>query len=530
MSSGSLSKVTSSEDLKTIPNSYIVTLRPSLTETQRKEHMQAAFRACNAKSVPGTHDPARITRVHRYPLNSPSPIFYVYLGRFGPDVAEKIRARTDEVESIRLEAFGTLSSYEYEPIPTPSWALSAMSHSYKNFEAQAKAADSATVANQLAKPKYRYNAIKPKGKKVTIFILDSGYEYKSHVDGDMMLRRHLQDRVECHDMNIISTQNALTTTNDPAVNGLPNNEVQTILDALKESQPVPQDRDRTDFHGTNVALCAGSSSWGSAPDAKIVTYDVCNVVKSNAGIDLGPSEGLLIDALLHIKAHPNLENSIVNCSWVLSEPQLKDGTAPAPANDKGTLARKLFDDIVKAGAHVVASAGNVAHALLDRKSFEAQKSAWIKAKSLEVVQKGLKEVPIPFAVTDKFTDVALPSAIEGVILVGALDRKYKRADFSTYPHPDWPPANFFWAPGDKIIGWGKDKYMVYSGTSYAAPLFSGVVASIIAAGGNKPPARDEILTILRQRLSIRDQQTQDYKISWPAPLDPKYDSNDCNIY
>lgn len=61
--------------------------------------MQFAFRACAGKTVPGTNEPACITRVHRYPLTSMTPQFYTYIGKFGPDVANAIKKQTDEVSS-----------------------------------------------------------------------------------------------------------------------------------------------------------------------------------------------------------------------------------------------------------------------------------------------------------------------------------------------------------------------------------------------------------------------------------------------
>lgn len=169
----------------------------------------------------------------------------------------------------------------------------------------------------------------------------------------MGLERHLGSRITAHDMHWITAQNTYCTTNDPAVNGLSQDEIQTILDKIKASLKKPEDRDQIDFHGTNVALCAGSAIWGAASGAKIVSYDIANVVPGSTGINVGPSESLLFDALKHIRNHPDVKDSIINCSWHLWIPKPKAGESePAIC--------QLFNEVVAAGAHVVGSAGNEA--------------------------------------------------------------------------------------------------------------------------------------------------------------------------
>ena len=55
--------------------------------------MEDVLNFCQRQTVPGTREPAHVSRVLRVPANSSDPKIFMYFGKFNKDVADKIDAR-----------------------------------------------------------------------------------------------------------------------------------------------------------------------------------------------------------------------------------------------------------------------------------------------------------------------------------------------------------------------------------------------------------------------------------------------------
>lgn len=79
----------------------------------------------------------------------------------------------------------------------------------------------------------------------------------------------------------------------------------------------------------------------------------------------------------------------------------------------------------------------------------------------------------------EFIDERLPGSAFGVISVGASTKEKKRALFSNYGH-----TVDILAPGENIIGLNKNKPIILNGTSFAAPIVSGIVTLMLNINPN----------------------------------------------
>ena len=84
-------------------------------------------------------------------------------------------------------------------------------------------------------------------------------------------------------------------------------------------------------------------------------------------------------------------------------------------------------------------------------------------------------VVVASAGNDSASGVEYPAAYPGVISVGATDKTNARASYSAYG-----PGLDLVAPGDGIVSWaviqGSSRIGLWSGTSFSAPMVSGIVA------------------------------------------------------
>lgn len=104
------------------------------------------------------------------------------------------------------------------------------------------------------------------------------------------------------------------------------------------------------------------------------------------------------------------------------------------------------------------------------------------------------------AVGNKGTDVLYyPAAYEKVIGVGSINANYNKSDFSQYNS-----SVDFLAPGEDVWSTSNDgAYMKKSGTSFSAPIVSGLIATMMNV--NSELTHDEIVTLIADTATIRDE-------------------------
>ena len=106
-------------------------------------------------------------------------------------------------------------------------------------------------------------------------------------------------------------------------------------------------------------------------------------------------------------------------------------------------------------------------------------------------------------------EVNCPALLDTVIAVGAVDRKLRHADFSSYG----PEVEFAAGGVDVTIAYNGNGYATMSGTSFSAPVISGIAALIVSkhrAAGEEmsPESVREHLTRLSK--DIGDEGRDDY--------------------
>ncbi|KAJ7154422.1 peptidase S8/S53 domain-containing protein [Mycena crocata] len=199
--------------------------------------------------------------------------------------------------------------------------------------------------------------------------------------------------------------------------------------------PGPQTDEDIVGHGTAVASVAAGSKLGVANRADIISIKISNAMKaSRSAVYWGMDE-----AIKHYKTvRGGKGGAIINLS--ISTTYNDDQEKP-------------FGAAMREGIHVVTAAGNGQMDMCEQWS------------------NGL-----------------------GAMNVGATDIHDNKASFSNYGK-----CVDVYAPGESIkvasIG-GNSVYEVVSGTSFAAPLISGMIASIISATPNRDVTTDEMRDLI----------------------------------
>ena len=185
-------------------------------------------------------------------------------------------------------------------------------------------------------------------------------------------------------------------------------------------------------HGTGVASMAVGKNLGVARYAKVLNVKIGGMVDGAEYAANLLEVGQAIDAILaEIATDPN-KSRIINMSWGVTRSAWLDAKV-----------QSLLD----AGASVIAAAGNSGISVED----------------------------------------VTPAGIDGVITVGAIDKYDIPAGFNNISPSDSGLATSaglsldLFAPGDNVMiadGSTTDGYVVSSGTSFAAPLVSGVALEI----------------------------------------------------
>ncbi|KAK6344288.1 serine protease [Orbilia brochopaga] len=215
-------------------------------------------------------------------------------------------------------------------------------------------------------------------------------------------------------------------------------------------------------HGTLVATFAAGTTMGAAPKAKVVVW---NAVKDATHPEKDANSVRIANAFEKIvmqfgqndRAHLN----VINCSF---------GRMHAPVGNLGrSLLRKAVEGALAKNFLVVAAAGN--------SNIEIK---WPTSKlESENADAG----------------AYYPACIPGVLTVGAYDLDRKKAFFSNYGEPVG-----IWAPGVNFVSSdGQWKF----GTSFAAPLVSGIAACILAEKAKADP-----------NYRMKPKEVQDVLLSW----------------
>lgn len=185
-------------------------------------------------------------------------------------------------------------------------------------------------------------------------------------------------------------------------------------------------------HGTGVASMAVGKNLGVSRYAKVLNVKIGGMVNSTEYAANLLEVGQAIDAILEeIASNPN-KSRVINMSWGVTRSAWLDSKV-----------QSLLD----AGASVIAAAGNSGISVED----------------------------------------VTPAGIDGVITVGAIDKYDIPAGFNNISPSDSGLATSaglsldLFAPGDNVMiadGSTTGGYVVSSGTSFAAPLVSGVALEI----------------------------------------------------
>ena len=185
-------------------------------------------------------------------------------------------------------------------------------------------------------------------------------------------------------------------------------------------------------HGTGVASMAVGKNLGVARYAKVLNVKIGGMINGTEYAANLIEVGQAIDAILaEIATNPN-KSRVINMSWGVTRSAWLDSKV-----------QSLLD----AGASVIAAAGNSGISVED----------------------------------------VTPAGIDSVITVGAIDKYDIPAGFNNISPSDSGLATSaglsldLFAPGDNVMianGSTTDGYVVSSGTSFAAPLVSGVALEI----------------------------------------------------
>lgn len=212
------------------------------------------------------------------------------------------------------------------------------------------------------------------------------------------------------------------------------------LTASNITQLIPQDK----IHGTHVASIAAGAEYGVAKKATIVDVKVFREPReehydgSNA-----PVRGVSW-AISDIVAKGRVGRAVINISWGRKRNSEEDGEVCKALT-------RVIEKALDAGVPVVINAGD----------------------------------------DDISAENRCPANTERAITVGASGRSNDRTNHPLW-QSSWGPIVDIFAPGEWVKGAlaSTDKLLHLSGTAYAAPHVSGVIAYLLAMEGPRTP--DEI--------------------------------------
>jgi cerevisin len=185
-------------------------------------------------------------------------------------------------------------------------------------------------------------------------------------------------------------------------------------------------------HGTHCAGTVAGTKYGVAKQAKVISVKILNDQGSGYGSD-----------------------RIAGLNWVVKNANGVKGNVVSlsvgSVFDEGT--NQVVDEVVSKGIPVVVSAGNNNEDACNRS----------------------------------------PASAKSAITVGATDLTDYKADFS-----NWGKCVTIFAPGDDIdsAGIASDKSVAMkSGTSFATPHISGIIATFLSEGSTPSEARQKLIAI-----------------------------------
>ncbi|MCJ1287754.1 hypothetical protein MMC26_007106 [Xylographa opegraphella] len=460
-----------SDTIDVIKESYVVTLMPNLGTAAYEDHLRSVHDLCQRYPTLQSGRTAQVRRVIAEPRDHPDPTSLVYFGNFSTVVADWIRSRIrHEVEDIHEERLGNLAIHT-TPSGVMSWGLSRISSTTADFDQQRNGYTQARDADKRNNH-FVYNAIGNKGTNARVYVLDSGFHEHGPVN-ELAGTHHIFHDMDKYDKNMHSNS------------WLPWKWCQTDAQRRKNALSGHAKRDIDDeaFHGTNVTLCVGSSLRGSAPQAQVISVMVCVKVGNNARL----AETSILDALETILDQNPEPRTIVNCLWTVRGL----GTASPMA--------RSFDKLHARGVQIVVAAGNAGQPLTEQYQT-------VGNKLLTPIQQ------------------LTPHCLDYTTIVGNLQWDNTKREGSNWIHPSpsgskpgefsrsasqSPCFNlltiltgnlFIWAPGTNLPAWSPNglptpalepqtasdlqihgNLPVISGTSFAAPILSGVLACVLGS-------------------------------------------------
>ncbi|KAH6949564.1 hypothetical protein DER45DRAFT_580498 [Fusarium avenaceum] len=179
----------------------------------------------------------------------------------------------------------------------------------------------------------------------------------------------------------------------------------------------------------------------------------------------------------HEEGTYDLTHSVINCSFAIAVPFLE-------AVKLDSSITKLYRSIISYGGNIVASAGN---ANPNQSKVYLKKNTTKIGNSLCYLIIGTKDNSKPDIET---ASTWVPMCYEEVILIGNASFNWEISPCSYRPAPmGYAPRNLFvWAPGTDLPGLkDPDQNVTVTGTSFAAPLVSGALASVITLKGPVKP-------------------------------------------
>ena len=187
-------------------------------------------------------------------------------------------------------------------------------------------------------------------------------------------------------------------------------------------------------HGTRIAGLITSDKYGSAKKANLYSYKV--------DVKGAPNQDCVVKALKQVtakvkerKTQPGYKGSVVNLSINL--------------DNTDALATQI-DSVLGQNIAFITTPGNL----------------------------------------NEDSKTVFPCAYDGVICVGAIDKNYERWENSSREGSGYGARVTIWAPGKDITSYNNEGNIVtdVTGTSFAAPLVAGIVATFYGFEGPLKPA------------------------------------------
>lgn len=113
-------------------------------------------------------------------------------------------------------------------------------------------------------------------------------------------------------------------------------------------------------------------------------------------------------------------------------------------------------------------------------------------------------------------EVNCPALMDGVVAVGAVDRKLRMADFSSYG----PEVEFVAGGVDVLVAWKGGGYASMSGTSFSAPVLTGMSALLISwhRMNGEPADAEHVRLHLREMAVDLGDEGRDEMTGWGIPV------------